>query len=323
MTERTVSEGAPAAWRPYAAMLLGVIAVSFAAIFIRLAQKESAPSLVLAAARLSVATLVLTPVVLRRHLAELRAVRRSDLLWATVSGAVLGLHFATWITSLEYTAVVNSVTLVTTSPLWVALLAPLLLGERLTRATVAGLVLAIGGGVLVAASAAAGDPPTRHDPWLGNGLALAGAVAAAVYLIIGRRLRAHLGLLVYIWLVYGVAAILLVGVVIVSGEQVGGLPGTAYLWMILLGLVPQLIGHSSFNYALGYLPAAYVSLVILGEPIGSGLLAMALLEEWPVPLQIAGSALILLGIGAASREQPAGQARTQDAPTEARALVDG
>ena len=262
MTERTVSEGAPAAWRPYAAMLLGVIAVSFAAIFIRLAQKESAPSLVLAAARLSVATLVLTPVVLRRHLAELRAVRRSDLLWATVSGAVLGLHFATWITSLEYTAVVNSVTLVTTSPLWVALLAPLLLGERLTRATVAGLVLAIGGGVLVAASAAAGDPPTRHDPWLGNGLALAGAVAAAVYLIIGRRLRAHLGLLVYIWLVYGVAAILLVGVVIVSGEQVGGLPGTAYLWMILLGLVPQLIGHSSFNYALGYLPAAYVSLVI-------------------------------------------------------------
>lgn len=323
MTERTVSEGAPAAWRPYAAMLLGVIAVSFAAIFIRLAQKESAPSLVLAAARLSVATLVLTPVVLRRHLTELRAVRRSDLLWATVSGAVLGLHFATWITSLEYTAVVNSVTLVTTSPLWVALLAPLLLGERLTRATVAGLVLAIGGGVLVAASAAAGDPPTRHDPWLGNGLALAGAVAAAVYLIIGRRLRAHLGLLVYIWLVYGVAAILLVGVVIVSGEQVGGLPGTAYLWMILLGLVPQLIGHSSFNYALGYLPAAYVSLVILGEPIGSGLLAMALLEEWPVPLQIAGSALILLGIGAASREQPAGQARTQDAPTDARALVDG
>lgn len=319
MTEPPVSTHAPAAWRPYAAMLIGVIAVSFAAIFIRLAQKESAPSLVLAAARLSVAALVLTPVVLRRHLAELRAVRRSDLLWAIVSGAVLGLHFATWITSLEYTAVVNSVTLVTTSPLWVALLAPLLLGERLTRATIIGLVLAIGGGVLVATSASAGDPPTRHDPWLGNGLALIGAVAAAVYLIIGRRLRARWGLLVYIWLVYGVAAILLVGVVIVSGAQVGGLPGTAYLWMILMGLVPQLLGHSAFNYALGYLPAAYVSLVILGEPIGSGLLAMALLEEWPVPVQIAGSALILLGIGVASREQPAQRAEAQDMP----ALLDG
>jgi len=319
MTEHPASARTPVTWRPYAAMLIGVIAVSFAAIFIRLAQKESAPSLVLAAARLSVATLVLTPVVLRRHRAELRAVRRSDLLWAIVSGAVLGLHFATWITSLEYTAVVNSVTLVTTSPLWVALLAPLLLGERLSRATIIGLMLAIGGGVLVGVSASAGDPPTRHDPWLGNGLALVGAVAAAIYLIIGRRLRARWGLLVYIWLVYGVAALLLVAVVIVSGAQVSGLPGTVYLWMILLGLVPQLIGHSSFNYALGYLPAAYVSLVILGEPIGSGLLAMALLEEWPVPLQIAGSALILVGIGVASRERPAERAEVQDAP----ALLDG
>lgn len=314
MTERPVSARAPTAWRPYVVMLIGVIAVSFAAIFIRLAQEESAPSLVLAAARLSVATLVLTPVVLRRHLAELRAVRRGDLFWAIVSGAFLGLHFATWITSLEYTTVVNSVTLVTTSPLWVALLAPLLLGERLTRTTIIGLALAIGGGVLVAVSAPAGDPPTRHDPWLGNGLALIGAVASAVYLIIGRRLRARWGLLVYIWLVYGVAALLLVGVVIISGAQVSGLPGTAYLWMILLGLVPQLIGHSSFNYALGYLPAAYVSLVILGEPIGSGLLAIVLLEEWPVPLQIVGAALILVGIGVASREQPAGRARAQDAP---------
>ncbi|MBP8973749.1 MAG: DMT family transporter [Anaerolineae bacterium] len=322
MTEQSASARAPAAWRPYAVMLIGVIAVSFAAIFIRLAQEESAPSLVLAAARLSVATLVLTPAVLRRHLAELRAVRRGDLFWAIASGAFLGLHFATWITSLEYTTVVNSVTLVTTSPLWVALLAPLLLGERLTRATIIGLALAIGGGVLVAVSAPGGDPPTRYDPWLGNGLALIGAVASAVYLIIGRRLRAHWGLLVYIWLVYGVAALLLVGVVIISGAQVGGLPGTAYLWMILLGLVPQLIGHSSFNYALGYLPAAYVSLVILGEPIGSGLLAMVLLEEWPAPLQIAGAALILVGIGVASREQPAGQAAPQEASADVRTLAD-
>ncbi len=323
MTHRTVSKGAPAVWRPYAAMFIGVVAASFAAIFIRFAQEESAPSLVLAAARLSVATLVLTPIVLRRHLAELRAVRRGDVLWAIMSGAFLGLHFATWITSLEYTAVVNSVTLVTTSPLWVALLAPLVLGERLTHFTIIGLALAIGGGVLVAASATAGDPPTRHDPWLGNGLALIGAVAAAAYLIIGRRLRARWGLLVYIWLVYGVAALLLVGVVIVSGEQVGGLPGAAYLWMILMGLVPQLIGHSSFNYALGYLPAAYVGLVILGEPIGSGLLAMALLEEWPVPLQLVGATLILVGIGVASREQPAGRATPQEAPADARTLADG
>ncbi len=302
--DRTVTSNVQTSWRPYAALLVGVIAVSFAAIFIRLAQDAEAPSLVLAAARLSVATIALTPLVLRRHRAELRASAWRDVSWAVLSGLFLAAHFATWITSLEYTAVVNSVTLVTTSPLWVALLAPLALGERLNRATLLGIALAMGGGILVGVSSA-GDPPNRPDPWLGNGLALAGAVAAAFYLMIGRRLRARWSLVTYAWVVYGVAALALIVTVLATRQQVLGLPGQAYLWMVLMGLVPQLIGHSSFNYALGYLPAAYVSLVILGEPIGSGLLAIAFLDEWPVPLQLAGSALILVGIAVASREPPA------------------
>jgi drug/metabolite transporter (DMT)-like permease len=289
-------------WRPYVALVIGVLAASTAAIFIRLAQEATAPSLVLAAARLSIASIVLTPLVLRRYWPDVRAVSFGDLKWALVSGVVLALHFATWITSLEYTAVVNSVTLVTTTPLWVALLAPIFLGEKLDRWAVAGLILALSGGILVGLSGASGDPPTRNAPLLGNGLALIGAIMAAIYFMIGRRLRARLHLTVYIWLVYSTAAIILVLVVLVSGERVGGLPGRAYLWMLMLGLVPQLIGHSSFNYALGFLSAAYVSLVILGEPIGSGLLAIIFLNEWPVWLQLAGSALILIGIGVASKE---------------------
>jgi len=296
--------------RPYLALAVGLLAVSTAAIFIRLAQDEGAPSLVVAAVRLSVAALVLTPVVLRGHRAELRAVPRGELGWMLLSGGVLGLHFATWITSLEYTAVVNSVTLVTTAPLWVALLAPIMLHERLDRATVFGLGLAVGGGLLVGLSGASGDPPTRQDPALGNSLALVGAWAAALYFVIGRRVRARLGVMVYIWLVYSVAAVVLIGAALAAGQRLGGLPATAYLWMLLLGLVPQLVGHSSFNYALGYLPAVYVGLIVLGEPIGSGILAMIFLDEWPVLLQLAGSALILVGIGVASRRERAGAAET-------------
>jgi drug/metabolite transporter (DMT)-like permease len=267
-----------------------------------LSQEESAPSLVLAAARLSVASLALTPLVLSRHRAELRALQPGDLRWALVSGVVLGLHFATWITSLEYTAVVNSVVLVTTAPLWVALLAPFFLGEKLGRWVLVGLALAVVGGILVARSGNAGTPPNRHDPPLGNGLALVGAWMAAIYFVIGRHLRARLRLIVYIWLIYSVAAVVLVAAVIFSGLPVGGLPGEVYLWMILLGLVPQLIGHSVFNYALGFLPASYVSLIVLGEPVGSGLLAILVLGEWPIPLQVAGSVLILIGIVVASQE---------------------
>ena len=295
-------------WRPYSVLAIGLLATSFAAIFIRLAQEDKAPSLVLAAARLCVASAVLTPLVLRRHRDELRALTVSDLRWAFLSGVVLGLHFAAWISSLEYTAVVNSVTLVDTNPLWVALLAPVFLREKPGRWAIIGLCLALGGGVLVAMSGGTGNPPTRHAPLLGDALALVGALMAAVYFLIGRRLRARLGVIVYIWLVYSAAAIILVLAVALSGQQVAGLPGQVYLWMLLMGLVPQLIGHSAFNYALGYLPAAFVSLVTLGEPIGSGALAILLLNEWPVALQLLGSALILVGIGAASQDEQVGMA---------------
>jgi drug/metabolite transporter (DMT)-like permease len=290
-------------WRPLIALVIGVFAVSTAAIFIRLAQAEGAPSLVLAAARLVVASAVLTPLVLKRRWQELRAVDRSDLMWMLVGGIVLGLHFATWITSLEYTAVVNSVVLVTTSPLWVALMAPFLLKEKIGRWIILGLMVALGGGLLVGLSGEVGDPPKQHDPLLGNGLALIGAVMAAVYYVIGRRLRVHLDFILYVWLVYSVGAVILIVTVVVSRQQVFGLSGETYLWMLLMGLVPQLIGHSSFNFALGYLPVAYVSLVTLAEPIGSGLLAIAFLDEWPVMMQLIGSILILIGIVIASRDR--------------------
>jgi drug/metabolite transporter (DMT)-like permease len=293
----------PSHWRPYVALVIGVFAVSTAAIFIRFAQSENAPSLVIAAARLCVASVILTPVMLRRHRDELSRIRMVDLRLGLISGLVLGLHFASWITSLEYTAVVNSVVLVTTNPLWVALLAPVFLHERLGRWAIIGLILAFGGGLLVSLAGDAGDPPTRFDPMLGNGLALLGAFMAAVYFMIGRRLRAKMSVMLYIWVVYSTAAVILSAVVLVSGQPVLGLPWEAYLWMLLTGLIPQLIGHTSFNYALGFLPAAYVSLVILGEPISSGALAIVFLNEWPVALQLLGSTLILLGIGAASREQ--------------------
>jgi drug/metabolite transporter (DMT)-like permease len=312
MTEQvqTTSQVTVPNWRPYVALVIGVLAASTAAIFIRLAQEEAAPSLVLAAARLSIASVILTPLVLRRHREAVRAVSVSDLKWALVSGVMLGLHFATWITSLEYTAVVNSVTLVTTTPLWVALMAPIFLGEKLDRWAVAGLILALSGGILVGLSGEAGNPPTRNAPLLGNSLALIGAILVGIYFMIGRRLRVRLNLTVYIWLVYSTAAIILVLMVLVSGEPVTGLPAKAYLWILMLGLVPQLIGHSSFNYALGFLSAAYVSLVVLGEPIGSGLLAIIFLNEWPVWLQLVGSTLILIGIGVASKEDIVRKAET-------------
>ncbi len=281
---------------PHAVLFLaiGLIAMSFASILIRYAQTDGVPSLFIAAGRLTAAALILTPFALSRHWAVLRMLRRGDLLLAGTSGALLALHFATWIASLEYTSVLVSVVLVSTSPLWVALLEWVFLRARLRPLVIAGLVVAILGGVFI--GLAGGSTMTGSDPTLGGALALTGAVAIALYLVIGRKLRARLPLLPYIWLVYGCAAVALLLAVAVTGTSVTGYSTQSYVWILLLALLPQLIGHSSLNYALRYLSATFVSIVTQMEPVGSALLAFVVFREQPAPLQIAGSAAILAGI---------------------------
>jgi len=138
--------------------------------------------------------------------------------------------------------------------------------------------------------------------FLGDLLALAGAFAAAGYLLIGRSLRERMSLIPYIFVVYGMAAVVLVGIMFAAGETPIGYEPQVYFWFLLLALVPQLLGHSTFNWALGYLPAAFVSVTLLGEPIGSALLAYFILGEVPTALMIFGAILILIGIAVASRQ---------------------
>ncbi|MBN1286846.1 MAG: DMT family transporter [Anaerolineae bacterium] len=294
---------------PYVMIAVAIVAVSTASIFIRSAQRE-APSLVIAAYRLAIASLILTSIMLLtpRYRAELRRLTPGDLAWALASGVFLGIHFATWISSLDYTTVLVSVVLVTTTPLWVALASALLLHERLRRDTIIGLALALAGGVLIALGGDAGAAGASGGMQMwGNFLALVGAWTVAAYWMIGRRLRARLSVIPYTWLVYGTAALVLLATVAVAGLPMTGYPAETYLWFVLLAVVPQLLGHSSFNYALAHLSTVYVSVATLGEPVGATLLALALLGEAPTPLNVLGGALILGGIFLASREEQPGE----------------
>ena len=294
----------------YLAIAGGILAVSTAAIFIRYAQQD-APSLVIAAIRLSLASIILAPIAWFRHRDELRALTRSALGLGLLSGFFLALHFATWISSLEFTSVASSVVLVSTTPLWVAILSPLFLRESPSRATMIGLGLALLGGTVVGLSEACvwenglACPPfsefTRGEAFLGNFLALCGAWMGAGYLLIGRRLREKMSLIPYIFVVYGMAAIVLVMIMLGFGQSPLGYPPLVYLWLLLLALVPQLLGHSTFNWALRYLPASFVAVTLLGEPIGSTILAFIILSESPSALEIGGGLLILAGIYVASQ----------------------
>jgi drug/metabolite transporter (DMT)-like permease len=282
--------------KPYLGLAIGIVAVSFASIFIRLAE---APSLVIAASRLTIASLILAPAVLIKSKDELRALTRQDLLLALLSGLFLGVHFATWISSLEYTSVASSVVFVSTSPMFVGLASHFLLKERVSRQMFAGIAVSVLGGMIVGY----GDFGLGTRELFGDFLALVGAVTVSVYLLVGRKLRRHLSLLSYIFLVYATAAVFLTTLCLAMGHSFSGYPQQTYLLFVLLAVVPQIIGHSSYNWALKYFPATFVGVATLGEPIGSTILAYFALRETPTLAKLGGGALILAGIYVSSRAE--------------------
>lgn len=296
---------------PIAILIVGILAVSTASIFIRFAQRD-APSLVVAAYRMTLAGLLLAPLAPTGAFKDFRSLTTRQRWLILLSGLFLALHFGAWITSLEYTSVASSVVLVTTTPLWVAVLSPLVLKERLSRATWVGLILAMLGGTLVGFQEACTWNTGRlvclplgdfvgGRAMIGNALALFGAFMAAGYMLVGRQVRPVLSLFSYTFSVYSISAVFLLIFVVLSGQRLTGFPGTTYLWFILLAAIPQVVGHSSFNWVLKYLPAAFVSLALLGEPVGTTILAMIFLKEAPGAAELAGGALILIGIFLASR----------------------
>jgi drug/metabolite transporter (DMT)-like permease len=295
---------------PYLIVPVGILAVSTASLFIRFAQ-EYASSITIASFRLGLAALILLPYTVIKHGKELKSLTPKDLKFALLAGFILAVHFASWITSLEYTSVASSVVLVTTTPLWVSLMAPLFLGEKSPKIAFLGMAIALLGGAIIALIDICAWQPGGLDcqlvlggsaasTMLGNFLALLGAIAGAIYLMIGRHLRKKVSLTPYIFLVYSAAAIFLGATMLISDGIPPRFPGKVYLWLVLLAVVPQLLGHSIFNWSLKYLPTGYVAVNLLGEPVGSIILAYIFLNEVPPLAKIIGAILILAGIALTS-----------------------
>lgn len=268
------------------ALAVGVVAVSAAAILIRVAD---APAIAVAFWRCALGAAMLAPFALlrRERLPSGRA-----LYIGVASGVALGVHFGVWISSLDYTSVAASVVLVTSSPIFVAILAYIFLGERTSPLSFAGILVALGGTVVIAS-----DDSVGSAALFGNMLALAGAATFAVYVLTGRFSRTGgVGFLGYSIVAYSAGALTLLPVGILSGVQMWGYPGETWFWLFMLTLGPQILGHTVFNWALGYLDASIISGAVLAEPIVSSMLAWLILSETPGTPTVIGGAVVLVGL---------------------------
>jgi len=280
--------------RLYIFLPIGIMAISTASIFIKLCD---APALIMATYRLVLASLMVCPYAAYKK--PWRGWKRRELGWFFLSGLLLSLHFALWIASLKYISVASSVVLVTTHPIFVGIGGLLFLKERLGLNLIIGIALSVLGSGLISY----GDMSLSKEALMGDALALLGAIAASGYLLVGRKMRKDQDLFSYIFPVYSMAGLILILFSLVFQKPFFGYSSSIYFYLFLLALVPQLIGHTTFNWALKYLPASMVAVAILGEPIGSTLLAYFILGEGLTAWKILGGISIFAGILVALRKE--------------------
>jgi len=280
---------------PYLGIALAVVSVSTSAIFIAWSRS---PFITIALYRLALACLILAPFVLLDSGRMLRGLQRRDLLGMVGVGAILATHFTLWIGSLKLegvsVSVASSVILVTSHPLLVGLLSHFVLRERLNAWMALGIGLGFSGVVVIAIA----DSTARSANLIGDLLAFFGGVAAGLYLLAGRRYRQRIPLLAYAFVVYLSATGVLFLYALGLGESlvpVGDLR-TELLLFLAMAVIPQIGGHTLYNWSLRWVPAPIVSLSLVGEPIGSSLLAWILLNQVPGVAVALGGALALAGI---------------------------
>jgi drug/metabolite transporter (DMT)-like permease len=273
---------------------IGIFAISTASIFIKLCE---APALIIATYRMMLASLMLMPFACYKR--TWRGWEKKEWIWFPLSGFFLSLHFAFWIASLKYTSVASSVVLVTTHPLFVGIGSWLFLKEQMGMKLVLGIVLSLLGSGLISY----GDMVWSKEALMGDGYALLGAIAASGYLLIGRKGRKDQDLFSYIFPVYSTSGLVLIIFSLLFQEPFFGYSTTTYLFMFLLALVPQLIGHTTFNWSLRYFSASMVAISILGEPIGATILAYLILGEELTILKVLGGISIFAGILVALRRK--------------------
>jgi drug/metabolite transporter (DMT)-like permease len=278
---------------PQAVLVLALVGVSFGSIFVRLA---AAPALAVALWRMTLAAALVVPVagILRRP----GAPSFGALLLAAAAGVLLALHFATWISSLDYTSVARSVLLVNTAPVFVALIAWIIGRDVPAPRIWVAIALALAGVVVMGAEGL--DEPGAA---LGQALALAGAAAMAGYLVLAREAQRSLSYLSYVLTAYGSAAVCLWVAVAATGTVWHGFAAGTWVAIAAMALVSQVIGHGGYNWSLRHLQPAYVSLALTGEPVIAAALAWWLLGEPVSSGTAAGGALVLAAILLASRSR--------------------
>ncbi|XKE95887.1 DMT family transporter [Metaplanococcus flavidus] len=274
---------------PYIPIIVGVISVALSAIFVKMTNADSG---VTAFYRMLFSILIMSPLFFFKYTHEVKKLSKRDWLFTTIAGIFLAFHFILWFESLNYTSVASSTVLVTLQPLFAFAGTYFFFKEKLSVKTIVSALIAIGGSVLIAY----GDFKISGQALFGDILALIACALITAYLLFGQDIRKRLSLVTYTFVVYGVSTITLFFYIVLKGESFGPYPAQEWMWFVLLAIIPNLLGHTLFNWALKWVSTNVISIAILFEPVGAAVLAYFILGEYLNASQIIGGTVVILGI---------------------------
>lgn len=274
---------------PLIVIFIGVISVSASAIFVKLADTTAGTT---AFYRMFLSVLIMLPLFLNRHVHELKQLVKRDWIFSSIAGVLLAFHFILWFESLNYTSVASSTVLVTLQPLFAVFGTYFFFKDRVGAKGILAMAIAIGGSVLISW----GDFKVGGTAFYGDILALIACAFVTGYMLFGQDVRRRVGLTTYTMIVYTVSTITLALYVWIKGETFIVTRPMDWFWFVLLAIVPNLLGHNLFNWALKYVSANTISIAILFEPVGASILAYFIFAEKLIATQYIGGSVVIVGI---------------------------
>ena len=274
---------------PYIPIAIGVITVALSAILVKLANADAG---VIAFYRMLFSVLIMAPVFFWKYTPELKRLKKRDWAFSGIAGIFLAFHFILWFESLNYTSVASSTVLVTLQPLFAFAGTYFFFKERLSVKTILSGLIAIGGSILISW----GDFRISGTALYGDMLALIACALVTAYLLFGQDVRKRLSLVTYTFVVYGVSTITLFFYIVFKGESFGPYPANDWIRLVRFDLIPNLLGHTLFNWSIKYVSTNVISVAILFEPIGAAILAFYVFNEHLISTQVIGGLIVIAGI---------------------------
>ena len=273
----------------YFALIIGIFAISTSAILIRW---SSSDPLVIGSYRQTFATFLFLPFLLKDKFQEILNLSSREIFELVIIGILLGAHFGFWISSVKATSVAASVLLGTCHIVYVSIIGWVVFGEKLNSRGIIGTIIALAGIIILFWGDLVEDPGNFR----GNFLAFISGILAGLYYLGGRKHRKNITLPTYAFVVYFSSAVVMWFVVLTQGLEYRSIPNSEFQLFFLMALVPTLLGHTMQNWALAFLPAYVISITLLAEPIGSGLLAWYIFTEVPSLGVLVGGLIVLVGV---------------------------